>query len=109
MNNYRYDHRFYNPVMNIIMDEVDIREPSVKIEKEVEEAALPVNVSQNWKDIPKYGHYNDILNYEDIIKPGDLLKGIDTSAPAPKAESNVIDPDNGTKNNRWLPPDWNKN
>lgn len=23
MNNYRYDHRFYNPVMNIIMDEVD--------------------------------------------------------------------------------------
>lgn len=86
-----------------------IREPSVKIEKEVEEVALPVNVSQNWKDIPKYGHYNDILNYEDIIKPGDLLKGIDASAPAPKAESNVIDPDNSAKNNRWLPPDWNKN
>lgn len=86
-----------------------IREPSVKIEREIEEAAHPVNVSQNWKNIPKYDHYEDILNYEDIIKPGDLLKGVDTSALAPEAESNDIDPDNGTKNNRWLPPDWNKN
>lgn len=75
-----------------------IREPSVKIEREIEEAAHPINVSQNWKNIPKYDHYEDILNYEDIIKPGDLLKGVDTLAPAPKAESN-----------KWLPPDWNKN
>ncbi|MCX2449964.1 hypothetical protein OQX61_01655 [Pedobacter sp. PLR] len=54
-----------------------IREPSLKIEREEKEAVHPVNVSQNWVKTPKYGAYNDLLDYESLIKPGDLLNDVD--------------------------------
>lgn len=86
------------------------RDGSVKVETDVEEAAHPVNVSQNWKNIPEYGKYDELLNYEEIIKPGDLLNGIDPTAPAPVEDPEDTDPKgDGTPTNKWLPPDWNKN
>ena len=88
--------------------ETIIREPSVKIEREEKEAAHPVNVSQNWKKIPNYGEYDELLDYESIIKPGDLLKGIDTSAGPPTSD-NEADQSDGKSNHPWLPKDWSKN
>jgi len=85
-----------------------IREESVKVIEDNMEATHPVNVSQNWKSIPKYGEYDEISNYGDIIKPGDLLRDIDTSLKSPVAEDDEVDPDS-TKENKWLTPDWNKN
>jgi len=85
-----------------------IREESVKVIEDNMEAAHPVNVSQNWKSIPKYGEYDEISNYEDVIKPGDLLRDIDTSLKSPVSQDDEVNPDS-TKENKWLPPDWNKN
>ena len=85
-----------------------IREESVKVIEDNMEAAHPVNVSQNWKSIPKYGEYDEISNYEDVIKPGDLLRDIDTSLKSPVSQDDEVNPDS-KKENKWLPPDWNKN
>ena len=60
-----------------------IREETVQVIEDNMEAAHPVNVTQNWKSIPKYGEYDEISNYEDVIKPGDLLRDIDTSLKSP--------------------------
>lgn len=102
-------HLVFTPKGNLTLTtETIIREPSVKIEREEKEAAHPVNVSQNWKKIPKYGEYDELLDYESIIKPGDLLRGIDISASAPPAD-NEADQRDGKNNYPWLPKDWNKN
>lgn len=85
-----------------------IRDEKVRVIEDNVEAAHPVNVSQNWKSIPEYGEYDEISNYEDVIKPGDLLRDIDTSLKSPVAEDDEVNPDS-TKENKWLPPDWNKN
>jgi len=58
-----------------------IREETVQVIEDNMEAAHPVNVTQNWKSIPKYGEYDEICNYESVIKPGDLLRGIDSMPP----------------------------
>ena len=42
-----------------------LREDTVRVIEDNMEAAHPVNVSQNWKPIPKYGEYNDIIDYEE--------------------------------------------
>ena len=56
-----------------------IREDTVRVIEDNMEAAHPVNVSQNWKPISKYGEYNDIIDYEEMIKPGDLMKNLRVS------------------------------
>jgi hypothetical protein len=69
-------HLVFTPKGNLsVTTETIIREPSLKIEREKKEAAHPINVSQNWKKIPNYAEYDELLDYESIIKPGDLLKG----------------------------------
>ncbi|MCX2449966.1 hypothetical protein OQX61_01665 [Pedobacter sp. PLR] len=85
-----------------------LREDKVKVIEENKEAAHPVNVSQNWKKIPKYGEYDELLYYESIIKPGDLLNGVDINAPVPSPEINM-DPEDVKNDHPWLPKDWNKN
>ena len=102
-------HLVFTPKGNLnVTTETIIREPSVKIEREEKEAAHPVNVSQNWIKIPKYGEYEELLDYESIIKPGDLLKGIDTSAGPPTSD-NEADQSDGKSDHPWLPKDWSKN
>lgn len=59
------------------------------------------------KNIPKYGEYDEFLDYESIIKPGDLLKGIDTSIEPPTDDQ--AGQSNGKNDHPWLPKDWNKN
>ena len=56
-----------------------LREDTVRVIEDDMEAAHPVNVSQNWKPIPKYGEYNDIIDYEEMIKAGDLMKNLRVS------------------------------
>jgi len=86
-----------------------LREERLKVLEENKEAAHPVNVSQNWKKKPKYGEYEELLDYESIIKPGDLLRGIDTSLLNPPTDENS-NLENEKKDNHWqLPPGWKKN
>lgn len=57
-----------------ITKETIIREDTVKIQREEREASELVNVSQNWQKIPAFGDYNYLVDYQKIIKPGDLSK-----------------------------------
>ena len=82
-----------------------IREGKLQVIEDNMEAAHPVNVSQNWKQIPKYGEYDDITDYEEIIKPGDLLRDIDTSLKSP-GNGNDMEREETAKANKWLPSDW---
>jgi len=54
-----------------------IREGETQIFTEVKQATKPVNVSQNWQKTPAFGDYYDLVDYKEIIKPGDLLKEVE--------------------------------
>ncbi|WP_406826223.1 hypothetical protein [Pedobacter sp. KACC 23697] len=47
------------------------------------------------------------MDYESIIKPGDLLKGIDNSVEPPA--DNQANEGNRKDDHPWLPKDWNRN
>lgn len=56
---------------------VIIREETAKIYEEVLEATHKVDVSKNYIKIPDFGNYDEILDYTNILKPGDLLENTD--------------------------------
>lgn len=59
-----------------ITTETIIREGETKIERTIEEAKKPINVSKNWQKIPEFGDYYYLADYKNIIKAGDFLKEI---------------------------------
>lgn len=51
-----------------------IRNETVTVVEDIVESAEKVNVSHNWIEVPEFGNYDSLCEYNTILKEGDLLQ-----------------------------------